>query len=114
LSFECQRRHFNPKFKTKETFTEDGRSKYQSTVIVKDIVIDSNSLFDGPAAAKAHIADKALRYIRREWPNNGLPASYGGSPGPTAVKTQVEDLGRHQEELRQLLKRRHQAKSTEL
>jgi len=82
-------------------------------VIVKDIVIDSNSLFDDPGAAKAHIADKALRYIRREWPRNGLPASYGGTSGPTAVKTQVEDLGRRQEELRQMLKRRHQTKSTE-
>ncbi|POS69582.1 hypothetical protein DHEL01_v212024 [Diaporthe helianthi] len=113
LSFECQRRHFNPEFKTKETYTKDGRPKYQSTVVVKDIVIDSNSLFDDPAAAKAHIADKALRYIRREWPRNGLPASYGGTPEPIAPKTSVEDLGRRQEELRQLLKRRHQAKSTE-
>ncbi|KAG8163235.1 hypothetical protein KVR01_006532 [Diaporthe batatas] len=113
LSFECQRRHFNPEFKTKETFTKDGRPKYQSTVIVKDIVINSNSLFDDPAAAKAHIADKALRYIRREWPRNGLPASYGGTPEPTAVRTNMEDLGRRQEELRQLLKQRHQAKSIE-
>lgn len=75
-------------------------------------MIDSNTLFDDPAAAKAHIADKALRYIRREWPRNGLPASYGGTPEPT-VKTNAEDLGRRQEELRQLLKRRHQAKSSE-
>lgn len=72
-------------------------------------MIDSNSLFDDPTAAKAYIADKAIRYIRR----NGLPASHGGNPGPTAVKIKVEDLGRRQEELRQILKQRHQSKSTE-
>jgi hypothetical protein len=76
-------------------------------------VIESNSLFDDPAAAKAHISDKALRYIRREWPRNGLPGSYGGSLGPTFTNANGDDLGRRQDELRQLLKRRQQAKSTE-
>lgn len=113
LSFECQRRHFNPEFKTKETFTKDGRPKYQSQVVVKDIVIDSNTLFNDPADAKAHIADKALKYIRREWPRNGFPASCGGNPGQATVKNQMEDLSRRQEELRQMLNQRHQTKSAE-
>lgn len=113
LSFECQRRHFNPEFKIKETFTKDGRPKYQSTVVLKDIVISSNTLFNDAADAKAHVADKALRYIRREWPRNGLPASYGNNRRQAAVKNQVEDPGRREEELRQLLKQRHQTKSAE-
>ncbi|KAJ0122631.1 hypothetical protein J7T55_003146 [Diaporthe amygdali] len=113
LSFECQRRHFNPEFKTREIFTKDGRPKYQCIVTVKDIVIDSNTLFNDPLDAKAHVADKALKYIRREWPRNGLPASYNSAPGAATVKNQVEDLGRRQEELRQMLKQRQQTKSAE-
>lgn len=112
LSFECQRRHFNPEFKTKETF-KDGRPRYQSTVIVKDIVINSNTFFDDPTDAKAHVAEKALKYIRREWPRGGLPPSHGGTPVQTAVRNKVEDLSRRQEELRQRLKQRHQTRSVE-
>lgn len=82
-------------------------------MILKDIVIDSNTVFNDPADAKAHVADKALRYIRREWPRSGFPASSGGTPEQAAVKNKVEDLGRRQEELRQMLKQRHQTKSAE-
>ncbi|KAK7735812.1 hypothetical protein SLS63_003772 [Diaporthe eres] len=113
LSFECQRRHFNPEFKTKETFTKDGRPKYQSAVILKDIVIDSNTLFNDAADAKAHVADKALRYIRREWPRSGFPTSHGGTRRQAADKKQVEDPSRREEELRRMLKQRHQTKSAE-
>lgn len=82
-------------------------------MILKDIVIDSNTLFNDAADAKAHVADKALRYIRREWPRNGLPASYGGTRKQAADKKQAEDLSRREEELRRTLKQRHQTKSAE-
>ncbi|KAL1873559.1 hypothetical protein Daus18300_003924 [Diaporthe australafricana] len=113
LSFECQRRHFNPEFQTKESLTKDGRPKYQSTVIVKDVVISSNALFDDPSDAKAHIADKALKYVRREWPKHGSTTSRGGIAGAPTIKKQGDDLGRRREELRQVLKQRHQTKTAE-
>lgn len=82
-------------------------------MIVKDIVIDSNTFFDDPADAKAHVAAKALRYIRREWPRSGLPASCGGATAQAAVKNQVDDPDRRQEERRQMLKQRHHTRSAE-
>lgn len=82
-------------------------------MIIKDVVIDSNTFFNDTAEAKAHVADKALKYIRREWHRSGLPTSHGGSLGQVTVKNQVEDLARRQEELRRMLKQRHETKSAE-
>lgn len=82
-------------------------------MILKDIVIDSNTLFNDAADAKAHVADKALRYIRREWPRSGFPTSHGGTRRQAADKKQVEDPSRREEELRRMLKQRHQTKSAE-
>ncbi|KAH8752214.1 hypothetical protein F5883DRAFT_621453 [Diaporthe sp. PMI_573] len=89
LSFECQRRHFNPRFKIKRTFAEDGRPNYQCSVTVKGHVINSNTLFSNTADAKTHVAEQALSYIRNNLPRSGLATSYSRARAKADDKNQT-------------------------
>lgn len=114
LSYECQRRHFNPMFKIKESRTRAGEVRYQCTVILKDIVVQSSSQFHNPVDAKMNVAEKALRQVRREWPTSGPNKGREHSPTTTTSNPHVSDTVHRQEELRWQLMRRHKTKNAEI
>ncbi|ROV94337.1 hypothetical protein VMCG_08656 [Cytospora schulzeri] len=113
LSYECQRRHFNPEFKTKESRNSAGEVQYQCTVVLQDLVVQSNTQFDNLFDAKVHVADKALKQLRCKWPMAGPTRGRGHVLKAKNSNPQIIDSVRRQEELRQQLVRRPQSKSAE-
>ncbi|KUI70165.1 hypothetical protein VM1G_05749 [Cytospora mali] len=91
LSYECQRRHFNPVFKLKESCTETGDPRYRCDVILRNIVVHSSVDFDNPVDARAHVAEKALKKVRYAWPIAGPSSMHACNSTSTTSKTKVKN-----------------------
>ncbi|ROW14763.1 hypothetical protein VPNG_03836 [Cytospora leucostoma] len=113
LSYECQRRGFNPEFKPIESSNRSGEVWYRCTVFLNDIIIHDNTKFATAADAKAYVAEKALKQLRHKWPMPGPTKGFQHVPPTTASDKQVSDPVRRQEELRQQLMRRNKSKIAE-
>lgn len=113
LSYECQRRRFNPEFKTKELRDNTGEVQYQCSVVMHGLVVHGNTQFDNVLDAKIHVAAKALRQLRCKWPMAGPARGRGHVSKVTNSNFQVRDSVRREEALRQQLMRRHQSKGVE-
>lgn len=66
LSYECQRRHFNPEFKI--TMLDNGR--YKCNIVVRDVVVEAGGSFEIIQDAKNHTAVKAHKIVQK-WPSVG-------------------------------------------
>lgn len=113
LSYECQRRHFNPVFKPIESRNISNEVWHQCTVFLNGIIIHDNTKFATAADAKAYVAEKALQQVRRRWPMPGPTKGFQHVPTTTASDKQVSDPIHRQEELRQQLMRRHKSNIAE-
>lgn len=114
LSYECQRRHFNPEFNTMETRNKAGEVQYQCTVKLQDLAVHSDTQFDNAVDAKVHVADKAVKQLRCKWPRPG-PNNWRRQTSTTTNNNfQVKDSFHRQEDWRQQSVHRHQSKGTEV
>ncbi|KUI62708.1 hypothetical protein VP1G_09823 [Cytospora mali] len=91
LSYECQRRHFNPIFKLKESCTETGEPRYRCDVILRNIVVHSSTDFDNAVDARAHVAEKALKKVRHAWPVAGPSSMHACISTSTTNKPKVKN-----------------------
>lgn len=117
LSYECQRRHFNPDIHV----VQQADGTYRCTIVIQDYVVQSNKSFADAQLAKLHTAAKAHGIVQR-WPKSGTPPeTYAASSGKVVdIKSEVmgidcegHDPLRRQHELREQLLKSQQMKDRE-
>lgn len=117
LSYECQRRHFNPDIHV----VQKADGSYRCTIVIQNHVVQSNKSFPDAQAAKVHTASKAYGIVQK-WPKSGYPPDmYATSPekavGKKAVAMGTDREGhdplRRQQELRAQLLKNKQGKDGE-
>lgn len=114
LSYECQRRHFNPEFKASKWLNKAGEARYQCTVMLQDRTVHGDINFDNPLDAKIHVADKALKQLRGELPKTGHTRWRGQTLTRANGKLQTKDSSLRQESLRRQPVHRHKSRSAEM
>lgn len=75
LSYECQRRHFNPDVHI--VLQADGT--YRCNIVIQDHVVQSSKSFPDPQVAKVHTAAKAHEIVQK-WPLSGSPPDTCAAP----------------------------------
>lgn len=116
LSYECQRRHFNPDINV----VQQADGTYRCNIVMQNHVVQSNKSFDDPQVAKVHTAAKAHEIVQR-WPLSGFSSPTYAAPPKKAAGVKVvapganpegHDHSRRQQELRaQLLKNKQRLQS---
>lgn len=117
LSYECQRRHFNPDIHVVQL--ADGT--FNCSIVIQGQVVSSGMAFADAHVARIHTASKAHKIVQK-WPVLAFPANISvAHPQKTAgIKTMAmgvdrdrHDHVRRQQELRAQLLKNKQAKDGE-
>lgn len=117
LSYECQRRHFNPDVHV----VQQADGTFRCTIVIQNHVVQSNKSFSDPQVAKVHTAVKAHSIVEK-WPLPGsssdVPAAFhkkaaGVKAVAAGANREGSDNLHRQHELRARLLKNQQSKHGE-